>query len=97
MIYKAKKLRLHVSINYMAETINPTPLRGEKRGTTSVTKGMLAKQNAQINAKNVFGQPLVWQDVYIMMYCSRSLCHNKNGHCWQDPEGKKHYALKHTI
>lgn len=92
---KGKKLRLDICINYLADGSEPTTSRpGDKRGTTSVTKTMLSKRDAQIDAEHSSGQPSPWRNVYKTMHCPGPPCQNKDGYCWQDPVRKKHYYLK---
>ncbi|KAK2810293.1 hypothetical protein FQN50_003024 [Emmonsiellopsis sp. PD_5] len=88
-----KKLRLYISINYIEDT-NPSSRKTDKRGTSSVTKRMLAEQDAQADAEQTSGQPSVWRDVYRIMRCPGPPCHHEGQYCWQDPVGKKHYRLK---
>ncbi|PGG97887.1 hypothetical protein AJ79_09059 [Helicocarpus griseus UAMH5409] len=95
LLLKGKKLKLDISINYLAEDTDSTPSRkGEKRGTRSVTKAMLAEQESQLDAEHSSGGPSVWRDVYKKMRCSGPPCQNSEGYCWQDPVGKKHYRLR---
>ncbi|EGD96536.1 hypothetical protein TESG_03976, partial [Trichophyton tonsurans CBS 112818] len=93
LLLRGKKLRLDISINYIA---GDTALsrKGNKRGTGSVTKTMLAEQDAQIDAECSSGGPSVWRDVYKKMHCPGPPCQNSEGYCWQDPVGKKHYRLR---
>lgn len=92
---KGKKLRLDICIDYLADGSEPTTSRpGDKQGTTSVTKTMLSKRDAQIDAEHSSGQPSPWRNVYKSMHCPGSPCQNKDGYCWQDPVRKKHYYLK---
>jgi hypothetical protein len=55
---------------------------------------MLAEREARIDAEQSSGQYSAWRDVYKTMRCSGSPCKNKEGYCWQDPVGKKHYKLR---
>ncbi|EHA21861.1 hypothetical protein CBS115989_10927 [Aspergillus niger] len=88
-----KQIKLQVSINY-TEDSNAALLRsGEKRAATSVTKRMLAERDAQIDGENVSGQASAWRDVFRKIRCPGPPCRNRNGYCWQDPVGKKHYRL----
>jgi hypothetical protein len=91
-----KKLRLSISFNHIEDShaTRATSRRGDKRGPTSVTHRMLAEREAQINAEeDTDRQPSVWRKVYSMMRCPGPPC-RLGPHCWQDPEGKKHYKLK---
>jgi hypothetical protein len=90
---KGKELRLDISINYLADDIDPAR-RGDKSGATSVSKTRLSELDAQIDAEQSSGQPSVWREVYKTMQCPGSPCDNKDGYCWQDPHGKKHYKLR---
>jgi hypothetical protein len=87
-----KQIKLQISINYIEDS-NASSSRGEKRASTSVTKRMMAERDAQIDAENVSGQASAWRDVFRKMRCPGPPCQNKNGYCWQDPVGKKHYRL----
>lgn len=95
LLRKGKKLRLDICINYLADDNEPTlSRRGEKRGTTSVTKTMLAERDVQIDAEQSSGQYSPWRNVYRKLRCPGSPCDNYDGYCWQDPVGKKPYKLK---
>lgn len=41
----------------------------DKRGESSRTTEMLANQDVQIDAEQVFGQYSVWRDLYCIMQC----------------------------
>ena len=60
--------------------------KGDKR--PSVTKTILVKRDAQIDAEQSSGQPSLLRDVYKTMQCPGSPCENKDGYFWQDPHGK---------
>lgn len=57
-----------------------------------MTKTMLADSDAQIDAEQSSGERSVWREVYKTMRCPGPLY--RDGYCWQDPVGKKHYFLK---
>lgn len=88
-----KKLRLHISINYIDDG-GPHPSGSDKRGNSSLTKGMLTERDAEIDAEQASGQPSVWRDVYRTMRCPGPPCRHDGQYCWQDPNGKKHYKLR---
>ncbi|OJD12619.1 hypothetical protein AJ78_06824 [Emergomyces pasteurianus Ep9510] len=90
---KSKKLKLDISIDYLAED-NNLSRKGDKRGTGSATKTMLAEKDAQIDVERSSGQPSVWREVYTKMRCSDPPCQNSEGYCLQDPVGKKRYKLR---
>ena len=93
---RGKKLRLSITFKYVEDDrlSKTTSGRVEKRGRSSVTKRMLIKRDAQLDAEeNASGQESVWRSVYNLMRCPSSLCH-LGPHCWQDPYGKKHYGLR---
>jgi len=95
IVSQRQKLRLDICINYLVDDTESGPLRnGKKWGTTSVTKTMLTEREARIDAEQSSGQYSAWRDVYKKMRGSGSPCKNKEGYCWQDPVGKKHYKLK---
>ncbi len=74
-------------------TVSAEPLRVEKKGRPSVTKRMLNERDAQLDAEEqTSGQESVWRAVYNLMRYPSSSCH-LGPHCWQDPYGRKHYAL----
>ncbi|OJD26887.1 hypothetical protein ACJ73_01717 [Blastomyces percursus] len=55
---------------------------------------MLAERDTQIDAEeDSCSQPSAWREVYNLMRCLGPPC-RLGPHCWQDPEGKKHYKLK---
>ncbi|KAK9612677.1 hypothetical protein V6Z94_010212 [Aspergillus fumigatus] len=89
-----KRLRLRISINYILDSDDSPSRSVDKRGPTSVTKGMLTERDAQIDAENVSGQRSVWRDVYKKMRCPGPPCRHDGQYCWQDPKGKKHYKLR---
>jgi hypothetical protein len=92
---KGKRLRLDISINYLGEGSDAiSSKKGDKRGTTSVTKTMLAERDSQLDAEHSSGRTSVWRDVYRKMRCSGRPCQNSKGYCRQDPVGKKHYRLR---
>ncbi|CAG7980453.1 unnamed protein product [Penicillium salamii] len=94
-LLKGKKVKLDICINYLADEDDIShSKRGDKRGNTSVTKTMLADREAQIDAEQSSGERSVWRDVYKTMRCPGPPCENRDGYCWQDPVGKKHYFLK---
>jgi hypothetical protein len=93
---RGKKLRLSITFKYVEdENLHRTTSgRVEKRGRSSVTKRMLNELDVQMDAEeNSSGQEPVWRAVYKLMRCPSSSCH-LGPHCWQDPHGKKHYALR---
>jgi hypothetical protein len=92
LFHIGKKLTLGISFNYVDDEYS-TASGNNKRGTRSVTRKMLANQDAQINAKSTSGQALVWDHVYRLMRCPGKPC-DLGKWCWQDPVGKKHYSLK---
>lgn len=92
LLRKGKKIKLDICVNYLAD--DNEPRGGEKRGSASVTKTMLADRDAQIDAEQSSGLYSPWRDVYNTLRCPGSPCDNYDGHCWQDPVGKKHYKLK---
>jgi hypothetical protein len=72
---------------------NSSRKTGDKRGSISVTKHMLAERDLRLDAEYAtFGQPSVWQHVYGVMRCPGPPCPHGR-HCWIDPAGKKHYRL----
>ncbi|GKZ33294.1 hypothetical protein AbraIFM66950_003136 [Aspergillus brasiliensis] len=92
LLRKGKKIKLEICVNYLAD--HNEPRAGEKRGATSVTKTMLADRDAQIDTEQTSGQYSPWRPVYNALRCPGPPCDNHDGHCWQDPVGKKHYKLK---
>lgn len=82
LFLKGKKLKLGISISYIGDDNDPSPSRkGDKRGTRSVTKTMLAERDAQLNADHSSGKHSVWRYVYRKMRCSGSPCQNSEGYC----------------
>ena len=67
---------------------------GDKRGSSSATKRMLAERDAEIIAEEESEQPSSWRYVYKLMRCSVSSCSDFGQWCWQDPRGRKHYRLR---
>ncbi|KAJ5365325.1 hypothetical protein N7517_008211 [Penicillium concentricum] len=93
---RGKKLRLSITFKYVEDDRLSKTASGrvEKRGRSSVTKRMLNELDVQVDAEeNSSGQESVWRAVYTLMRCPSSSCH-LGPHCWQDPHGKKHYALR---
>jgi hypothetical protein len=93
---RGKKLRLSITFKYVEDDrlSKTTSGRVEKRGRSSVAKRMLNERDAQLDAEeNASGQKSVWRSVYNLMRCPSSSCH-LGPHCWQDPNGKKHYRLR---
>jgi hypothetical protein len=93
---RGKKLRLSITFKYVEDghLYGTTSGRVEKRGRSSVTKRMLNERDVQLDAEeNSSGQESVWRAVYNLMRCPSSSCH-LGPHCWQDPHGKKHHALR---
>ncbi|ODM18800.1 hypothetical protein SI65_05417 [Aspergillus cristatus] len=88
-----KQIKLQISINYIEDSNATLSRSGEKRASTSVTRRMLAERDTQIDAENVSGQASAWRDVFRKLRCPGPPCRNKNGYCFQDPIGKKHYKL----
>jgi hypothetical protein len=91
-----KRLRVSISFNHIEDSHGTRAIsrRGDKRGPTLVTHRMLAERGAQIDAEeDTDRQPSVWRKVYSLMRCPGPPC-RLGPHCWQDPEGKKHYKLK---
>jgi hypothetical protein len=91
--YRAgKKLRLNLSFNYI-DTANTSSRKGDKRGSSSTTRQMLATGALQVDAEqHSTGQSSIWRRVYELMRCPGRPC-DKGPHCWCDPVGKKHYKL----
>lgn len=95
MFRKGKRLRLDISINYLGEDSGSiSSKKGDKRGTTSVTKTMLAERDPQLDAEHSSRRTSVWRDVYKKMRCSGRPCQHSEGYCWQGPVGKKRYRLR---
>lgn len=92
---KGKQIKLDICINYSADDVDLARSRkGDKRSGASVTNKMLADRDNRIDAKQICGERSPWRDVYKKMRCPGSPCENRDGYCWQDPSGKKHYFLK---
>ncbi|KAJ5543730.1 hypothetical protein N7513_007238 [Penicillium frequentans] len=66
----------------------------DKRGKTSVTKGMVMERDAEMDAEQASGGHEVWRDVYRIMRCPGPPCRHEGQYCGQDPHGKKHYRLR---
>jgi hypothetical protein len=92
-----KKLRVNLSFNYVeasTQSASSFARRGDKRGSTSATRRMLAQRDLQLDAEQeISGQPAVWQKVYTLMRCPGPSC-DRGPHCWIDPDGKKHYRMR---
>ncbi|KAJ5630925.1 uncharacterized protein N7484_011025 [Penicillium longicatenatum] len=91
-----KELTLKISFNYVDDRQSPPAAgrRGEKRGKASVTKKMLEKRDAQLDAEeHASGQKPLWRSVYNLMRCASMTC-SSGPYCWVDPVGKKHYQMK---
>ncbi|ODM21121.1 hypothetical protein SI65_04174 [Aspergillus cristatus] len=89
-----KRLKLRISINYIEDSDLSLSRNVDKRGSASVTKGMLTERDRRIDAEHASGQPSVWRDVYKTMRCPGPPCRHEGQYCWQDPVGKKHYKLR---
>ncbi|KAI2734473.1 hypothetical protein DTO013E5_9156 [Penicillium roqueforti] len=90
-----KKLRIQITINYIDDR-GRLPSRSDKRGNSSVTKGMLTERDAEMDAEQASGGHVPWRDVYRIMRCPGPPCRHEGQYCWQDPQGKKHYRLRTT-
>lgn len=88
-----KKLRVQISINYIEDS-GPRLTRTNKKGNSSVTKGMVTERDAEIDAEQASGQPSIWREVYRTMRCPGPPCRHEGQYYWQDPNGKKHYKLR---
>ncbi|KAJ5086731.1 hypothetical protein NUU61_008038 [Penicillium alfredii] len=88
-----KRLRIQISVNYIDDH-GRLLLSSDKRGNSSATKGMLSERDVEIDAEQASGQQSVWRDVYRIMRCPEPPCRHEGQHCWQDPDGKKHYELR---
>nr|KMM67471.1 hypothetical protein CPAG_03805 [Coccidioides posadasii RMSCC 3488] len=89
---------ISISFKYMRDNNCPTHVskKVDKQNTSSATRRMLAKQDAQIDAEEESsGQPSIWRHVYNLMQCSVPSCHYGQW-CWQDPKQRKHYKLRTT-
>jgi hypothetical protein len=88
---KGKKLRVNLSFNYVilgGPWINDSRKRGDKRGSTSVTKRMLAELDLRLDIEQATsGQPSIWRHVYNLMGCPGPPYH-LGPHCWIDPKDK---------
>jgi hypothetical protein len=96
LFLRGKRLRLSITFKFVEDDHLCRIISGrvEKRGRSSVTKRMLNERDAQLDAEeHTTGQESVWRAVYNLMRCPSSSCH-LSPHCWQDPHGKKHYALR---
>lgn len=51
-------------VRYIVDSDDYPSKKSDKRGPTSVTKGMLTERDARIDAEGVSGQHTVWRDVY---------------------------------
>ncbi|OQE10095.1 hypothetical protein PENFLA_c094G07593 [Penicillium flavigenum] len=92
---RGKRLTLRICFNYVEDCTFPSAGRkGDKRGKSSVTKGMLDDRDAQLDAEeNACGQQSIWRRVYDLMKCGSAACH-LGPYCWLDPMGKRHYRLR---
>ncbi|CAG7985292.1 unnamed protein product [Penicillium salamii] len=91
-----KELRLVIIFNYIEDdhSIRVATGSNEKRGRSSVTKRMLNERDQQLDAEqHISGEQSIWRAVYNLMRCPSPSCH-LGPHCWQDPNGKKHYQLR---
>ncbi|KAJ5720259.1 uncharacterized protein N7483_008193 [Penicillium malachiteum] len=88
-----KKLRIQITINYIDDH-GRLSSRSDKRGKSSVTKGMITERDAEMDAEQASGGHGVWRDVYRIMRCPGPPCRHEGQYCWQDPHGKKHYRLR---
>ncbi|CEJ61521.1 hypothetical protein PMG11_10052 [Penicillium brasilianum] len=96
LFLRGKRLRLSITFKFVEDDRLCRTISGrvEKRGRSSVTKRMLNERDAQLDAEeHTSGQESVWRAVYNLMRCPSSSCH-LGPHCWQDPHGKKHHALR---
>lgn len=55
-------LWLQISVNYIGDR-GPRLSRSDKRGSSSVTKGMLTEREAEIDAEQAASQPSIWREV----------------------------------
>jgi hypothetical protein len=84
---QGKELRLLIVFHYTEDDLS----RNEKRGKSSVTKKMLNKRDAQLDAEEYMSeQQSVWRAVYSLMRCPSLSCH-LGPHCWQDPHHECDY------
>lgn len=92
---RGKRLTLRVSFTYIEDHISPSAgQKGEKRGTSSVTKRMLNDRDARLDAEEyACGRQAIWCHVYDLMKCDSAACH-LGPCCWLNPVGKKHYGLR---
>lgn len=88
-----KRLRIQISISYIDDHGRLLP-SSDKRGNSSATEDMLAERDVEIDAEQASGQQSVWRHVYRIMRCPGPPCRHEGQHCWQDPDGKKHYQLR---
>ncbi|KAJ9481151.1 hypothetical protein VN97_g12352 [Penicillium thymicola] len=88
-----KKLRIQITINYIDDH-GRLPPSSDKRGKSSVTKGMITERDAEMDAEQATGGHEVWREVYRIMRCPGPPCRHEGQYCWQDPYRKKHYRLR---
>ncbi|KAK3933746.1 hypothetical protein QBC46DRAFT_454626 [Diplogelasinospora grovesii] len=78
-----KKLTINISFFCMEET-----------QTIAVSTQSAAGTAAQhVERDDILLQNTIWNDVYALMRCPGHPCKNQGGHCWRNPDSKKHFFL----
>jgi hypothetical protein len=69
----------------------------EAQATTMSTQSAAGTAAQRDERDGMLRQSTVWNGVYTLMRCPGHPCKNQGGHCWRDPDNKKHFFLDTAV
>ncbi|KAK3945965.1 hypothetical protein QBC46DRAFT_424888 [Diplogelasinospora grovesii] len=65
----------------------------EDQVTAMSTQSAAGTAAQHVERDNILERNTLWNGVYTLMRCPGHPCKNQGGHCWRDPDSKKHFFL----